>query len=380
MKIKDMELYIHIPFCRKKCNYCDFCSFPSSKGQVEAYMAQLESEIRAWGESLPGRKISTVFIGGGTPSLLNAGQIRHLMQTVRDSFQVEKKAEITMEANPGTVSFDRLKGYLEAGVSRLSFGLQSMQEEELQYLGRIHSREDFLSGFEAARAAGFQNISVDLMSGIPKQTMESFEDTLRKTAKLGPEHISAYSLIIEDGTPFAEDENLEELLPSEEDDVRMYEMTEKILEEYGYHKYEISNYSKPGYECRHNLGYWSRIPYLGVGLNAASYLEEKRFQQTESMKEYLDQKNFLRYFEEARPLSWEEQVEEFMFLGLRRTAGVKETEFEECFGRSMESVYGPVIEKAEKGGWIKRNPDQIALTQQGILFSNQVLSEFLLSE
>lgn len=380
MKIKDMELYIHIPFCRKKCNYCDFCSFPSSKGQVEAYMAQLESEIRAWGESLPGRKISTVFIGGGTPSLLNAGQIRHLMQTVRDSFQVEKKAEITMEANPGTVSFDRLKGYLEAGVSRLSFGLQSMQEEELQYLGRIHSREDFLSGFEAARAAGFQNISVDLMSGIPKQTMESFEDTLRKTAKLGPEHISAYSLIIEDGTPFAEDENLEELLPSEEDDVRMYEMTEKILEEYGYHKYEISNYSKPGYECRHNLGYWSRIPYLGVGLNAASYLEEKRFQQTESMKEYLDQKNFLRYFEEARPLSWEEQAEEFMFLGLRRTAGVKETEFEECLGRSMESVYGPVIEKAEKGGWIKRNPDQIALTQQGILFSNQVLSEFLLSE
>ena len=143
MKIKDMELYIHIPFCRKKCNYCDFCSFSSSKGQVEAYMAQLESEIRAWGESLPGRKISTVFIGGGTPSLLNAGQIRHLMQTVRDSFQVEKKAEITMEANPGTVSFDRLKGYLEAGVSRLSFGLQSMQEEELQYLGRIHSREDF---------------------------------------------------------------------------------------------------------------------------------------------------------------------------------------------------------------------------------------------
>ena len=343
-------------------------------------MAQLESEIRVWGESLPGRKISTVFIGGGTPSLLNAGQIRHLMQTVRDSFQVEKKAEITMEANPGTVSFDRLKGYLEAGVSRLSFGLQSMQEEELQYLGRIHSREDFLSGFEAARAAGFQNISVDLMSGIPKQTMESFEDTLRKTAKLGPEHISAYSLIIEDGTPFAEDENLEELLPSEEDDVRMYEMTEKILEEYGYHKYEISNYSKPGYECRHNLGYWSRIPYLGVGLNAASYLEEKRFQQTESMKEYLDQKNFLRYFEEARSLSWEEQVEEFMFLGLRRTTGVKETEFEECFGRSMESVYGPVIEKAEKGGWIKRNPDQIALTQQGILFSNQVLSEFLLSE
>lgn len=343
-------------------------------------MTQLELEIKAWGEHLPDERISTIFIGGGTPSLLSVDQIGHLMKTVKSSFLVDKKAEITMEVNPGTVSFERLKGYLEEGICRISFGLQSMQEEELRYLGRIHSREDFLAGFESARAAGFKNISVDLMSGIPKQTLKSYEDTLRQTAKLRPEHISAYSLIIEEGTPFAENEELEGLLPSEDDDVIMYEMTKKILGEYGYHQYEISNYSRPGYECRHNLGYWSRIPYLGVGLNASSYLREKRFQQTASMQEYLKQKDFCRYFEETKPLSVEEQMEEFMFLGLRRTEGVKEAEFKESFGRSMKSVYGPVIEKAVKGGWMKKKQGQIALTSQGILFSNQVLCEFLFTE
>ena len=174
------------------------------------------------------------------------------------------------------------------------------------------------------------------------------------------------------------EELFEELLPSEEDDVRMYEMTEKILEEYGYHKYEISNYSKPGYECRHNLGYWSRIPYLGVGLNAASYLEEKRFQQTESMKEYLDQKNFLRYFEEARPLSWEEQVEEFMFLGLRMTEGISCGRFADCFGLTLDEVYGPVVEKMIRDGLLNRRDGRLALTDWGLDVSNYVMSEFLL--
>ena len=241
-----MELYIHIPFCVKKCNYCDFCSFPASAEQKEAYMRQLEAEIKAWGAERNHQEISTVFIGGGTPSSLETEQIRRLMETVKSAFSVLPEAEITMEANPGTVDPDKLKVCLEAGISRISFGLQSMQEEELKDLGRIHSREDFLAGFETAREAGFENISVDLMSGIPKQTLSSYEDTLRKTAELEPEHISAYSLIIEEGTPFARDKELIQRLPSEDEDVRMYEMTEEILEEYGYHKYEISQLFQTG--------------------------------------------------------------------------------------------------------------------------------------
>ena len=333
-------------------------------------MAQLESEIRAWGESLPGRKISTVFIGGGTPSLLNAGQIRHLMQTVRDSFQVEKKAEITMEANPGTVSFDRLKGYLEAGVSRLSFGLQSMQEEELQYLGRIHSREDFLSGFEAARAAGFQNISVDLMSGIPKQTMESFEDTLRKTAKLGPEHISAYGLIIEEGTPFyemygekgREREQHAGELPDEETERKMYHRTREILEGYGFLRYEISNYAKPGFSCRHNLGYWDRTEYLGIGTGAASLIGHERWNQGE----------------EKTTLSMQDEMEEYMFLGLRKMEGVSRRRFRVLFGCEMETVYGQVLENMQKKNLLECAGDFVRLTEFGIDVSNYVMSEFLL--
>lgn len=380
MKTRKMELYIHIPFCVKKCNYCDFCSFPASAEQKEAYMRQLEAEIKAWGAERNHQEISTVFIGGGTPSSLETEQIRRLMETVKSAFSVLPEAEITMEANPGTVDPDKLKGCLEAGISRISFGLQSMQEEELKDLGRIHSREDFLAGFETAREAGFENISVDLMSGIPKQTLSSYEDTLRKTAELEPEHISAYSLIIEEGTPFARDKELIQRLPSEDEDVRMYEMTEEILEEYGYHKYEISNYSTPGYECRHNLGYWSQIPYLGVGLNASSYLDGKRFQQTASMKEYMALKDYILSYRETRPLSQEEKMEEFMFLGLRKTAGVKGEDFVRQFGRTMDSVYGEVIDTSVKGGWIERDRDSIALTKKGILFSNHVLSEFLLSE
>lgn len=380
MKTRKMELYIHIPFCVKKCNYCDFCSFSASAEQKEAYMRQLEAEIKAWGAERNHQEISTVFIGGGTPSSLETEQIRRLMETVKSAFSVLPEAEITMEANPGTVDPDKLKVCLEAGISRISFGLQSMQEEELKDLGRIHSREDFLAGFETAREAGFENISVDLMSGIPKQTLSSYEDTLRKTAELEPEHISAYSLIIEEGTPFARDKELIQRLPSEDEDVRMYEMTEEILEEYGYHKYEISNYSRPGYECRHNLGYWSQIPYLGVGLNASSYLDGKRFQQTASMKEYMALKDYILSYRETRPLSQEEKMEEFMFLGLRKTAGVKGEDFVRQFGRTMDSVYGEVINTSVKGGWIERDRDSIALTKKGILFSNHVLSEFLLSE
>lgn len=378
MKTREIELYIHIPFCVRKCNYCDFCSFPAGEAKIRSYMEQLCREIRSWKEEMKRQRLATVFIGGGTPSILQEAWILRMMEAVWDTFQQTEGIEVTIEANPGTVTREKLHAYRQAGINRISFGLQSMQKKELEYLGRIHDRKDFLESYENARQEGFQNINVDLMSGIPLQTLSSFERTLRETAQLEPEHISAYSLIVEEGTAFAKDPKLEQLLPSEGDDVKMYEMTGEILEDYGYHKYEISNYAKDEMECRHNLGYWSQIPYLGVGLFASSYLDGKRFCQTRSMDEYLGQKDFQKEYHIAERQTEQEEMEEFMFLGLRKTKGVSEVDFQERFGNSMDSVYGNVIQEAVQNGFLKREKENISLTEQGILFSNQVLCDFLL--
>lgn len=379
MKTKELELYVHIPFCIQKCNYCDFCSFQASETTVKLYMEKLYQELEQWGNHLDGdRKISTIFIGGGTPSSIDAVYIQKLCQIIRQSFSVMENAEVTIEANPGTVDAENLRMYYDAGISRISFGLQSTRQEELSYLGRIHTYEEFLESYYDARKAGFENINVDLMSAIPKQTIKSYEETLRNVAELKPEHISAYSLIIEEGTRFAQDESIGLYLPSEEDEVSMYKMTGEILVEYGYEKYEISNYAKPGYECIHNLGYWSQIPYLGVGLNAASYLDEKRFENSFSMNEYLATDYFPKVFEETKPLTLEAQIEEFMFLGLRKTKGVSRTEFRQKFHQPMNYFYRNVIEKAIGCGWMQEKDDMLSLTEKGILISNQVLCEFLL--
>lgn len=324
------------------------------------------------------QRLAAVFIGGGTPSILQEAWILRMMETVWDTFQQAEGIEVTIEVNPGTVTREKLHVYRQAGIDRISFGLQSMQKKELEYLGRIHDRKDFLESFENARQEGFQNINVDLMSGIPLQTLSSYERTLRETAQLEPEHISAYSLIVEEGTVFAKDPELEQLLPSESDDVKMYEMTGEILEDYGYHKYEISNYAKEGMECRHNLGYWSQVPYLGVGLSSSSYLDGKRFCQTRSMDKYLGQKDFQKEYHITERQTEQEEMEEFMFLGLRKTKGVSEVDFQERFGKSMDSIYGNVIQEAVQNEFLKREKDNILLTEHGILFSNQVLCDFLL--
>ncbi len=378
MKTKKMELYVHIPFCIQKCNYCDFCSFQASKETIDAYMKQLYREIGFWGKRLSGTMLSSIFIGGGTPSCIDAEYICCLCECIKEYFAWEPKIEITMEANPGTVDQQKLQKYYQAGIQRLSFGLQSTKEEELRYLGRIHTYEDFLNSYELARMTGFENINIDLMSGIPKQTMTSYEETLRAAASLKPEHISAYSLIVEDGTPFAQNPKLEQDLPSEEDEVQMYAMTGEILGEYGYEKYEISNYSLPGKECRHNLGYWSGIPYLGAGLNASSYLDQKRFDNPSKMKDYLELMTFEKPWQQAEELSIEAQIEEFMFLGLRKTEGVSKQEFKEKFHQSLDTLYQDVIENAIKQGWMKEKNQRLSLTEQGILISNQILCEFLL--
>lgn len=341
-------------------------------------MEQLCREIRSWKEEMKHQRLAAVFIGGGTPSILQEAWILRMMETVWDTFQQAEGIEVTIEVNPGTVTREKLHVYRQAGIDRISFGLQSMQKKELEYLGRIHDRKDFLESFENARQEGFQNINVDLMSGIPLQTLSSYERTLRETAQLEPEHISAYSLIVEEGTVFAKDPELEQLLPSESDDVKMYEMTGEILEDYGYHKYEISNYAKEGMECRHNLGYWSQVPYLGVGLSSSSYLDGKRFCQTRSMDKYLGQKDFQKEYHMTERQTEQEEMEEFMFLGLRKTKGVSEVDFQERFGKSMDSIYGNVIQEAVQNEFLKREKDNILLTEHGILFSNQVLCDFLL--
>ena len=343
-------------------------------------MKSLCQDIRSYAHLAKACRVISIFVGGGTPSTLTAFQMQQIFSAVRDTFVVEENAEITVEMNPGTVDREKLSGYKKCGINRLSIGLQSTKNRELQILGRIHTYEEFLETYHMARAEGFENINVDLMSAIPGQNLSDWERTLRTVAELSPEHISAYSLIIEEGTPFYEDENLEDLLPSEEDEVRMYQMTAQILKEYGYEQYEISNYAKKDFESRHNLGYWSHIPYLGVGLNASSYMDERRFENPSDMKQYLKITSFDELYRQTRPLSVHEQMEEFMFLGLRKTKGISKKKFEERFGCSMDSVYEKPLKESIEQGFIKEQGDQILLTQEGILVSNQVLCEFLFDE
>lgn len=370
--MKPLEIYVHIPFCVKKCNYCDFLSAPAGEQEQRKYVESLCSQIRSYGDAAKAYRVISIFIGGGTPSVLEGEQIAEIFQALRDAFYIEESAEITIEMNPGTVTKDKLKVYRQAGVNRLSIGLQSADNRELHILGRIHTFEDFLETYQMARTAGFGNINVDLMSAIPGQTLTGWEETLDKVAGLRPEHISAYSLIIEEGTPFYEKYGggrgdtaavpFVEKLPDEEEERRMYWRTKAILSQYGYRRYEISNYALPGFECRHNLGYWNRTEYLGIGSGAASLLNHQRWNDGE----------------ESEILSVQEQMEECMFLGLRKMAGVSKTEFRKEFGRGMDEVYGETLRKMYGMGLLEEEGDFVRLTERGIDVSNGVMCEFLL--
>ena len=379
---RELELYIHIPFCVKKCAYCDFLSGPASNQQIEEYVQALIEEIRYYKEFVKKYEVSTVFWGGGTPSLLTGEQMKALMEALGQTFFIRQNAEITMEANPGTVTVEKLLACQKAGINRISFGLQSVNNEELKMLGRIHTYEEFLESYEAARKAGFPNINVDLISAIPKQTVSSWEQTLQTIISLQPEHISAYSLIVEEGTPFAklygEGCELEHLLPTEEDERRMYERTEELLREAGYHRYEISNYAKEGYECQHNLGYWERKEYLGLGLGASSLIEETRFHNTDEMEEYLrDASNPILLRRGQEKLDRQEQMEEFIFLGLRKIRGIQEEKFAEMFGEDIWDCYGKNLERVIKEGLLEREEGVLRLTRKGIDVSNYVFYEIL---
>ncbi len=375
-----LELYVHIPFCIKKCNYCDFLSFPGKEDQMRVYMEKLRREIKDCADNMENKKekIRSIFIGGGTPSILAPGQIEKLMDTLYHQFHISEDTEITIETNPGTLHTEKLKEYKRAGINRLSIGLQTTHDSLLKVLGRIHTYQEFYENYQAAREVGFKNINIDLMSGLPGQTIKLYEQTLRDVLLLAPEHISAYSLILEEGTPFFDEESIHEMLPKEEEDRQMYGMTKRILKEKGYHRYEFSNYGKSGKECRHNLGYWDDIPYLGFGLGASSYYEGARFKNTDRLADYL--KNPWQPFskrEEYHILSQKEHREEFIFLGLRKTEGISEERFEKLFGKSIESYYGEILKKYEETGHLIREAGNIRFSDKGIDVSNYILAEFL---
>lgn len=384
---KELELYIHIPFCVRKCAYCDFLSGPADDRTIEHYVEKMIEEIGAYGncDSFSDTMVTTVFLGGGTPSILSGSQMGRIMDSVRANFSIVEGAEISMEANPGTVTKEKLTLYLQAGINRISFGLQSTNNEELKLLGRIHTWEEFLESYGLARECGYENINVDLISAIPGQTLESWEESIRKVLTLEPEHISAYSLIIEEGTPFfetyGEGAEGEHLLPSEEDEREMYRRTEELLEEAGYHRYEISNYAKAGRECRHNLGYWERKNYLGIGLGASSLIDNVRYKNTDELSKYLMYSGDLEKIQEDKEvLSETEQMEEFVFLGLRKMEGVSIQEFEETFGKTLEECYGENIHRLQNEKLLILEEGYLKLTKKGIDISNYVFAEILYEE
>ena len=379
MTKKPLELYIHIPFCVKKCAYCDFLSGPSTLEVREAYVNCLIEEIcqckhegtgqsdNKWAPCDPEKyEVVSAFFGGGTPSILAPDQIRRIMEALKETYHWNPDAEVTIEANPGTVDAEKLRNYLDCGINRISFGLQSADNEELRKLGRIHTWEEFLDSFHQARIAGFTNINVDLMSALPGQTVDSWRKTLEKVLELKPEHISAYSLIIEEGTHFYEKyEDHPELLPPEEEERQMYHDTKKILHEHGYERYEISNYAKDGYACRHNLGYWERREYKGFGLGSASLLENRRYTNTHELKQYLQGQ--IRGTEEE--LSEQDIREETFFLGLRKMEGIDPGPY--------WAHYEKLLEKLQMQQLLEEKNGRISLTEYGIDISNYVLAQFL---
>ena len=365
-----MEIYIHIPFCIRKCDYCDFLSGPSEPEEQADYVQALLREIQAVEEG-EGRSVSSIFIGGGTPSVLDERLLGDILREIRNRFKMEEDAEITIEVNPGTANIGKLQAYREMGINRLSIGLQSPEDRELKILGRIHNYGQFLETYQEARTVGFDNINIDLMSAIPDQTYEGWVKNLRTVAELEPEHISAYSLIVEEGTPFAA-RKLN--LPDEDTEYNMYEATAQILKEYGFEQYEISNYARKGRECRHNVGYWTRQDYLGFGLGASSLYGKERF-----AKKYLENsKNPEKIREKEPSLTREDEMAEFMFLGLRMTKGISKADFQRCFGCTIESVYGEVLEKYESMELLLEKDGRIFLSREGIHVSNSIMAEFLL--
>ncbi|MDD6796575.1 MAG: radical SAM family heme chaperone HemW [Clostridiaceae bacterium] len=374
--MKEVALYIHIPFCKQKCFYCDFPSYAWKEELMKDYVKALCMDIKKQCKNF---KIRSLFVGGGTPSYLDKDSLRKLMETIKD-MDFTENAEKSIECNPGTVDKEKLLIMKEGGINRLSFGLQTTNNNLLKSIGRIHNYDQFIENYQLARKCGFNNINVDMMFGLPNQTLNDWTESLEKIISLNPEHISAYSLIIEEGTAFYKLYNDDKLnLPREDVEREMYHNAKKILESNGYHQYEISNYAKKGRECLHNEAYWKCEEYIGIGVSASSFIDNKRIKNIDDIKMYINNiKMDKSIIEEESHNTQNDNMEEFMFMGLRMMEGVSEEKFYEKFKVSIDSIYKKIINKNIEKGLLIREGGRIYLSNLGIELSNVVMSDMIL--
>lgn len=383
LEIKELGIYVHIPFCKQKCYYCDFVSYANGEKKVEEYIKALKKEIREESKNINKEDyiINTIYIGGGTPSFIEEKYISEIVYEIKENYNVEKEAEITIEVNPGTVNEEKLKEYKNIGINRLSIGLQSTKNELLKEIGRIHTYEEFLNCYTLARKVEFKNINVDLMLGLPNQTLENVEESLKEVIKLQPQHISFYSLIIEEDTPIEKMIGQEKInLPDEELERKMYWNAKKILEENNYIHYEISNFAKKGYESKHNLNCWNQKEYLGFGVAAHSYFENKRYCNTNCIEEYcknINDENINKNRTICEIQTEEEKKKEYMLLGLRKIEGIDIQEFKNIFIENPIYKFHKELEKLVNEDLVEIDLNQIKLTNKGLDFANLVWKEFV---
>lgn len=390
MNSKNIGLYVHIPFCRQKCRYCDFKSYTGKEGLIDEYIKWVKYELTEVGEGnkLDYEKgldklaiVSTIYIGGGTPSFIDSKYIVEIVNTIKEHYTLENNLEITIEANPGTVTENKLQDYINCGINRISIGLQSSNEKILKQLGRIHTYEEFKEAYRLARKVGFRNINVDLMLGLPNQTIEDLGETLDKIIEHNPEHISVYSLIVEEGTPLYRDiEKHTLVLPDDDIERKMYWNVKEKLEQNGYVHYEVSNFAKPNFESKHNMNCWEQEEYIGIGAAAHSYTNNVRYSNVDTIEEYI--KNYEEENEVDNLIFHEKQnkiskMKEYMILGLRKINGVEIQKFKCKFGENPIYLYRKELEKLDNGKLVEIDGDNIKLTEKGLDFANVVWEEFV---
>ena len=366
-------LYVHVPFCVSKCAYCDFASYAGREADIPRYVDAVIREITRRGAETGHPKADTIFLGGGTPSLLDEFQVTRILDALFEAFPIEEGAEITCECNPGTLTTPFAQALRKAGVNRLSIGAQARQARLLRLIGRIHDWEQVIASVEIARKAGFDNINLDLMFGLPSQTVADVRETLEAAIALSPTHLSCYGLIVEEGTPICRDIAAGKLaLPDEEIEREMYELARQTLAEHGFHQYEISNFAREGYACRHNVGCWTRVPYLGFGCAAHSFFEECRTMNPSKLDAYLAGEE-----PKTEQISKEEARFESMMLGLRMTRGVKNEDFTRMHGMSIREAFGEKLDKPINGGLLEWHEGALRLTRLGMDLQNSVLVDLM---
>ena len=385
--MNNIEIYVHIPFCERKCNYCDFVSFHSTYDVIDKYIKQLIKEIEYKKYLLNAYEVSSIYIGGGTPSFIDSKYIVYILESIFSNYKVSDNVEISIEVNPNSATFSKLESYFNAGINRLSIGLQSTNELELKILGRIHNYNDFLVAYNNAVHIGFKNINVDLINGIPHQTPDTYKKSLKQILMLNIKHISIYNLIIENGTPFKKMlDNNELQLPLEQDLLKMDEITKELTAYYRLNRYEISNYAKSGFECKHNLGYWSDIPYLGFGLNSSSYYNNMRLKNKSFIvnylnidySKYLTTENKSTYYDEILYLNEIDHINDYIITGFRKTSGINIDDFKKTFNQNFEELFKAGLKIYQGMGYINKNNDSYYFTDEGFNVSNRILSDLML--